>query len=175
MLRWLPRKLRAEAFIWTQHATALLPDSPLGSHLRWLFYRNRLQHCGRFISCTGFWVNGHKTVSIGEAVRINRHVMIDAEDGEICIGCNVLIGPYCVLRAADHVFSDPQRLIEEQGHQGGTIRIESGCWLGSHVVVTRNVTIGEGSVIGAHSVVTRDIPPYSIAMGVPAVVKGSRR
>ena len=32
------------------------------------------------------------------------------------------------------------------------------------------VTIGEGSVIGAGSVVTRDIPPHSLAAGVPCRV-----
>jgi acetyltransferase-like isoleucine patch superfamily enzyme len=30
------------------------------------------------------------------------------------------------------------------------------------------VTIGERAVIGANSVVTRDIPPFTIAAGVPA-------
>ena len=32
------------------------------------------------------------------------------------------------------------------------------------------VSIGDGVVIGAGSVVVKDIPPYSIAVGVPAVV-----
>jgi acetyltransferase-like isoleucine patch superfamily enzyme len=38
------------------------------------------------------------------------------------------------------------------------------------VVVTSGVTIGERSVIGANSVVTKDIPPFSVAAGVPARV-----
>lgn len=29
------------------------------------------------------------------------------------------------------------------------------------------VTIGEGAVIGSNAVVSRDIPPYSIAAGIP--------
>jgi acetyltransferase-like isoleucine patch superfamily enzyme len=32
------------------------------------------------------------------------------------------------------------------------------------------VTIGERCVIGANSVVTQDVPPFSIAAGVPAKV-----
>ena len=36
------------------------------------------------------------------------------------------------------------------------------------------VNIGDGAVIGARAVVTKDIPPYSISMGNPAVVKKKR-
>jgi serine O-acetyltransferase len=35
------------------------------------------------------------------------------------------------------------------------------------------VRIGRGSVIGANAVVLTDIPPYSLAVGVPAVIKKS--
>lgn len=40
--------------------------------------------------------------------------------------------------------------------------------------VLDGVTIGKGSVIGAGAVVTKSIPPYSIAVGVPAKVIGRR-
>jgi galactoside O-acetyltransferase len=41
-------------------------------------------------------------------------------------------------------------------------------WLGARVVVLSGVEIGERSVIGAGSVVSTSIPPYSVAVGVPA-------
>jgi acetyltransferase-like isoleucine patch superfamily enzyme len=40
--------------------------------------------------------------------------------------------------------------------------------------VLDGVRIGRGSVIGAGAVVTTDIPPYSIAVGVPARVVKTR-
>lgn len=40
------------------------------------------------------------------------------------------------------------------------------------VVVLSGVRIGKSSIIGANSVVTHDIPPYSIAVGIPAKVIG---
>jgi maltose O-acetyltransferase len=43
-------------------------------------------------------------------------------------------------------------------------------WLGARVVVLRGVTIGAHSVVAAGSVVTRDIPPRTLAAGVPARV-----
>ena len=53
--------------------------------------------------------------------------------------------------------------------------IHDDVWIGLNVVVLQGVTIGQGSIIGAGSVVTRDVPPFSIARGVPAKVVRSRR
>ncbi len=41
-------------------------------------------------------------------------------------------------------------------------------WLGHAVTVMPGVTIGTGAVVGSGAVVTKDIPPYMIAVGVPA-------
>lgn len=43
-------------------------------------------------------------------------------------------------------------------------------WLGHGVVVIAGRNIGTGAVVGAGAVVTKDIPPYAIAVGVPARV-----
>jgi maltose O-acetyltransferase len=48
--------------------------------------------------------------------------------------------------------------------------IEDNVWLGARVIVLGGVTIGEGSCIGAGSVVNTDVPPRSLAVGVPARV-----
>jgi len=114
-------------------------------------------------------------LSIGDDVAINSNVQLGADQGRIVIGNGCLIGPNCVLRSADHCFENPDVPIREQGHKGGIITLEEDVWLASNVVVTRDVRIGKGSVIGAQSLVTKDIPPYSIAYGIPAKVIRSRR
>ena len=43
-------------------------------------------------------------------------------------------------------------------------------FIGANVTVLDGVKIGDGAVIGAGAVVTKDIPPYGIAVGVPARV-----
>jgi acetyltransferase-like isoleucine patch superfamily enzyme len=43
-------------------------------------------------------------------------------------------------------------------------------WVGVNVTILPGVTIGEGAVIGAGAVETKDIPPHSLAAGVPACV-----
>lgn len=42
--------------------------------------------------------------------------------------------------------------------------------LGANVVVLKGVHIGHGSIVAAGAVVTKDVPPYSIAAGLPAKV-----
>lgn len=95
--------------------------------------------------------------------------------GDIKIGKHCLIAAHCDIAATDHIFSDPTELIRKQGVTSKGIVIGDNCWLGCGVKVVDGVTIGEGSVIGAGAVVTKDIPPYSVAVGVPAKVIRSRQ
>lgn len=43
-------------------------------------------------------------------------------------------------------------------------------FIGANVTILDGATIGDGAVIGAGAVVTKDIPPYAVAIGVPAKV-----
>ncbi|NET51942.1 MAG: acyltransferase [Merismopedia sp. SIO2A8] len=133
-------------------------------------------------------------------IRIDNHVSLDSgvnirtyHDSTVEIGSHTVIGPYTCLSggnlrigqdcmiashvsiyANNHNFADPHRKIREQSSSRKGIAIENDCWLGTGVRVVDGVTIGQGSVIGAGAVVTKSIPPYSIAVGVPAKVVGKR-
>ena len=119
---------------------------------------------------------GDATINIGNNVSINYNVMINADcGGEIIIGNDVLIGPYTVVRAANHIHDNHEILIRNQGHQGGKITIEDDVWIGANVSIVPNVRIGKSTVIGAGSVVCTDIPPFSVAVGNPAKKIRDRR
>lgn len=60
--------------------------------------------------------------------------------------------------------------VEESLHT----RIGNDVFIGANVTVLDGVTIGDGAVVGAGAVVTADIPPYAVAVGVPAKVKKYR-
>lgn len=116
---------------------------------------------------------GNCQIEIGEGTSIGLYSCISGP-GQIKIGKRCLIASHVGIYANNHIFADPTRYICEQGITRKGIVIEDDCWLGSGVKVLDGVTIGQGSVIGAGAVVTKDIPPYSVAVGIPARAIASR-
>ena len=108
-------------------------------------------------------------IAIGESTFVSSFVNIAAK-GKVLVGRNVMLANGCRLETGTHGFEDTDRPIKQQEASSLGIVIEDDCWLGAGVIVVDNVRIGRGSVIGAGSVVTKDIPPFSIAAGVPARV-----
>lgn len=50
------------------------------------------------------------------------------------------------------------------------ITIGHDVWIGARAILLDGVTVGTGAIVGAGAVVTTDIPPYAVAVGVPAKV-----
>jgi galactoside O-acetyltransferase len=122
--------------------------------------------CGRHCVLSA---GGEGRLEIGERVNLNTAVHVNASvRGHVRLGDGVIIGPYAVLRASDHVTADPERPIRLQGHTSGTIVVEDDVWIGAHVTVVGGVRIGRGAVVAAGAVVARDVEPYTIVGGVPA-------
>jgi len=78
--------------------------------------------------------------------------------GDATIGENVNIGAGTITCNYD-------------GEKKNPTHIEDGVFIGSDTMLVAPVRVGRGSKTGAGSVVTRDIPPGSLAYGVPAKVK----
>lgn len=118
------------------------------------------------------WITapGSARVRIGRESFLNLGVMVAALE-LVEIGSHCMFANGCVVTDADHRFDDPALPVPWQGFTSkGPTRVGDDTWCGAHVVVTSGVTIGERCVIGANSVVTKDLPPHSIAAGVPARV-----
>jgi len=113
-------------------------------------------------------------IEIGTDTFIGPYTLI-AGPGNIKIGNNCLIAGNVGIFANNHKFADPVQNIRDQGVSRKGIVIEDDCWIGHAVTVLDGVTIGRGSVIGAGAVVTKDIPPMSVAVGVPAKAVASRQ
>ena len=106
-------------------------------------------------------------VNIGNYSRIGLHNTII---GPVVIGSHVNLAQGITITALNHIFSDPQKRIDEQGVSTDQVIIEDDTWIGANAVILPGVTIGRHSVIAAGAVVTKDIPPHSLAAGIPAKI-----
>ena len=118
----------------------------------------------------------NSTIHIEDNTSIGSHSRIGIMQGNLHIGNYVLVGAYCYIGGGNHELKSIDVPMAKQGFRGkGGVFIEDDVWLGASVVVQDGVRIGKGSVIGACSLVNKDIPPYSIAYGVPARIHESRK
>ena len=113
-------------------------------------------------------------INVGTNCFFGEYTCIRGQGG-VKIGDGVYTGTQVQIAAVNHVYSDPDKYIKDQGITADGITIEDDVWLGSNVVVVDGVTVGKGCVVGAGAVVTKDLPPYSVAVGVPARVVKDRR
>ena len=132
-------------------------------------------------------VVGHHTllrsfVTVGAGTQLGHHLTVERMSS---IGASVRCSPgshltsSCVL--GDRVFlgagvrtvNDRELIWRDPGRQPELCppRFETGARVGSGSVILAGVVIGAGALVGAGSVVTRDIPPGSVAYGVPARVR----
>jgi len=151
----------------------------------WLLRLGRGAHLGAcMVECSG------KGVEIGEGAYVHDYVLIDCQLGSIKIGAGtnidrfsvlygaggIRIGVGCliatstVIVASDHLFDAPDIPIAQQGSVAAGIHIGDDVWLSAGVRVLDGVAIGQGAVVGANAVVNRAIPPFAVAVGIPARV-----
>jgi acetyltransferase-like isoleucine patch superfamily enzyme len=109
----------------------------------------------------------HAFIKIGRGTFVGESVVIRGQGG-VSIGDSVLIGPMAKILAVDHVFTDVERPVIDQGITAQGIIIEAGAWLGAGAVVLDGTRVGAGAVVGANAVVTKDVPPHCVVAGVPA-------
>ncbi len=114
-------------------------------------------------------------LKIGDNVEINDYVHITAME-KVVIGNNVLIASKVYISDCSHgIYSGPGEhsspLIppNSRSYQSKPVILEDNVWLGEFVSVLPGVSIGKGTIVGANSVVSKDLPPFVIAVGIPAV------
>lgn len=97
---------------------------------------------------------------------------ITARSHTIRIGQNTMFAPNCVVVDSDfHAHWPPERRHLDPGFErDAPVNIGAHVWIGMGCIILKGVTIGDGAIVGAGSVVTRDIPPRTLAAGVPARV-----
>jgi acetyltransferase-like isoleucine patch superfamily enzyme len=102
-------------------------------------------------------------IRIGNGTYLNRRTVVVAHD-RIEIGRNCRIAWDVVIMDTD------QHIIPQMQNDNRPVVIGDEVWIGCRAIILKGVTIGHHSVIAAGSVVTKNIPPDSVAAGVPARV-----
>jgi maltose O-acetyltransferase len=146
--------------------TAWLPDVQAVMRLRGALLKPALGGSGRdFQVASGVRLVHAYNIHVGTHVFVGRGCWLHAPGG-IVLDDEVQLGPYVVLVTGDH--SMKQGSYRFGPGVRGPIRIGRGAWIAAHATVSRGVTVGEGALLAANAVATRDVPPFTVAGGVPA-------
>lgn len=106
-----------------------------------------------------------KNIKIGKDVFVNSGCCFQ-DQGGVTLGDGCLVGHNVVFATLDHDKCPSKR----GGMTAAPIVVGKDVWIGAHATILKGVTIGDGAIVAAGAVVTRDVPPNTIAAGVPARV-----
>jgi len=115
------------------------------------------------------FINGKP--KIGKNVFVGFFSEINAKGVKISIGDNCDIASFVAINAAD---SHKKCIGLATEIERKDITIENNVFIGSHCFIGGGVYIGHHSVIGAGTIISKPckIPPYSLVVGNPPVIKG---
>ncbi|MCM1313055.1 MAG: sugar O-acetyltransferase [Bacteroides sp.] len=112
---------------------------------------------------TPFQADFGKNIHFGENIFVNAGCKFQ-DHGGIFIGDNALIGHNCVMATINH----DTRPSHRADNIPAPIHVGRNVWIGANVTILGGVTIGDNAIVAAGAVVTKDVPPNTIAGGVPA-------
>jgi maltose O-acetyltransferase len=104
-------------------------------------------------------------LTIGEKTIISGPLHINL-GAAVRIGSGVNIGHDVLLLTIDHEMGDPEYRCGPS--LAAPIAIGDGVWIGSRVTVLPGISIGKGAVVATGAVVAHDVPPHTLAAGIPA-------
>jgi acetyltransferase-like isoleucine patch superfamily enzyme len=176
----------------------------LALYRRYLVHRARAAATGRPVVFQGVVFTGkrvefharpaHGRLVLGPWCWIGNDNKLRAHEGQLTLGPKVVMGRDNVVNTYldieigtasiladwiyicdfDHRYDRLDVPIKDQGIVKSPVRIGDDVWIGEKATVLRGVDIGHGSVVASHCLVNADIPPFSIAVGVPVRVVKSR-
>jgi len=136
-------------------------------------------------------------ITVKDDVFIGRNTILSCKGGVIILEERANVGFNCEIFSSNRVVIGKDNLIaaytyvvgggnykldrmdipinQQPDFEGkGGVITEDDVWLAAHVVLLDGTKVGKGSVIAAGAIVSGEIPPYSIAGGIPAKVIKNR-
>lgn len=127
-------------------------------------------YVGHYAILKGYYKN---EMRVGDETWIGQQCFLHSAGG-LVIGARVGIGPGARIITSRHAEEGRAIPILFSKVELAPVVIEDDADLGVGAIVLPGVTIGRGAQIAAGAVVSRDVPPYSVAVGVPARVVRER-
>lgn len=106
-------------------------------------------------------------ISIGNNVGIGEFAHIGGAGG-VEIGDDTITGAYLSVHPENHIFSNIEVPIRQQGVTRKGISIGRNCWIGAKATFLDGARIGDGCIVAAGTVVKGQFPDNTILAGVPA-------
>lgn len=86
-----------------------------------------------------------------------------------------MIGPKLTIYTANHNFKLGSNAIPyDKQLITSSIEIDENVWIGGNVILLPGAQLQEGVIVGAGAVIAKKIPAYSIVIGNPCKVIGTR-
>jgi|GEM_PF-3829182 len=141
-------------------------------------------HIDTYVNILG-GAKGHGYVRIGKYVHVTSNCVLAGRGG-------ITIGDYAGIAAGSKIYSATQHHTNPETSSAGLlsmsaaappemqyviekpVQVDDYAFVGVGSVVMPGVRIGKGAVIGACSMVSSDVPPFAIAVGVPAKIVKQR-
>jgi acetyltransferase-like isoleucine patch superfamily enzyme len=122
----------------------------------------------------GVRVLGAKGLRVGRNCRLGVDTMIQANGG-VELGNNVMTGPDVKIWSVNHVYTDPDAPVSEQGYELKPVTIGNDVFIGMSSIILPGAVIGDNVVISAGAVVGgKPVKAGSIVAGNPARTIGFR-
>lgn len=136
--------------VWRMTVRTKILRAPLSILYRWGY-----RHCRNVYG-----------IELPYTVRLGRRVIFEHQGGIVIHGSST-IGDDCIIR------QNCTLGIRRMDALDDAPTLERGVSVGAGAVILGAVRLGENAQVGANAVVLSDVPPGSLAVGVPAKVVGS--
>ena len=129
------------------------------------------ENCVIGVGCS-FWMEGNDIhIKIGSNTTFVQYVHFNAQENGTYIECGegCMFSNHIIVRTSDaHPIYDIST-----GNRINTpkpVVIGKDVWIAPDTKIMKGAMIGDGCIIGSNTMVSKEIPPYTLAVGMPAKV-----
>lgn len=128
-------------------------------------------HCIIGPNCS-FWMEGNNCrIKIGSHTTFTQFCHINAQEDNSCIeiGEDCMFSNHIIVRTSDsHPIYDMDTF--HRINVAKSVIIGKKVWIAPDTKIMKGANIGEGCIIGSNTMVSKNIPPHSLAVGMPAKI-----